>query len=52
MRKEDKFKYYKWSWGDRYDGWRVRKVDPVFSVIPYFLRTVTRSPPGFLGEDP
>ena len=31
--------YYKWSWGDRYDGWRVRKVDPVFSVIPYFLRT-------------
>lgn len=39
MKKEDKFKYYKWSWGDRYDGWRVRKVDAVFSVIPYFLRT-------------
>ncbi|HRZ97387.1 MAG TPA: 2-oxo acid dehydrogenase subunit E2 [Paludibacter sp.] len=39
MKKEDKLKYYKWSWGDRYDGWRVRKVDPVFSVIPYFLRT-------------
>lgn len=39
MRKEDKLNYYKWSWGDRYDGWRVRKVDAVFSVIPYFLRT-------------
>jgi len=39
MKKEDKFNYYKWSWGDRYDGWRVRKVDAVFSVIPYFLRT-------------
>jgi hypothetical protein len=39
MKKEDKFNYFKWSWGDRYDGWRVRKVDPVFSVIPYFLRT-------------
>ena len=39
MKKEDKLNYYKWSWGDRYDGWRVRKVDPVFSVIPYFLRT-------------
>jgi hypothetical protein len=39
MNKQDKLNYYKWSWGDRYDGWRVRKVDPVFSVIPYFLRT-------------
>jgi hypothetical protein len=39
MREEDKLKYYKWSLGDRYDGWRVRKVDAVFSVIPYFLRT-------------
>ena len=39
MKKQDKLNYYKWSWGDRYDGWRVRKVDPVFSVIPYFLRT-------------
>ena len=27
------------AFGDRYDGWRVRKVDAVFSVIPYFLRT-------------
>ena len=39
MKKEDKLNYYKWSLGDRYDGWRVRKVDPVFSVIPFFLRT-------------
>jgi hypothetical protein len=39
MEKEDKLNYYKWSLGDRYDGWRVRKVDAVFSVIPYFLRT-------------
>ena len=26
-------------WQDRYDGWRVNKVDAVFRVIPYFLRT-------------
>jgi hypothetical protein len=39
MKKEDKLPYYKWSWGDRYDGWRVRKVDAVFRVIPYILRT-------------
>jgi len=39
MNKKDKFNYFKWSLGDRYDGWRVRNVDPVFSVIPYFLRT-------------
>lgn len=39
MDKKDKLNYYKWSFGDRYDGWRVRKVDAVFSVIPYFLRT-------------
>ncbi len=39
MKKEDKLPYYKWRFGDRYDGWRVRKVDAVFSVIPYFLRT-------------
>lgn len=24
---------------DRYDGWRVRNVDPVFGVIPFILRT-------------
>ncbi len=35
----NKFKYFKFRIGDRYDGWRVRKVDTVFRVIPYFLRT-------------
>lgn len=39
MNELNKLKYYRWSMGDRYDGWRVRNVDPVFSVIPYFLRT-------------
>ena len=39
MNKEDKFKYFRWSFGDRYDGWRVKKVDAVFQVVPYFLRT-------------
>ena len=39
--KENKLRYFRWSFGDRYDGWRVKKVDPVFSVIPYFLRTRT-----------
>ena len=39
MKDEDKLKYYKWRIGDRYDGWRVRNVDAVFSVIPFFLRT-------------
>jgi len=34
-----KFKHYKWHFGDRYDGWRVRNVDTVFQVIPFFLRT-------------
>jgi hypothetical protein len=39
MNELNKLKYFKWSLGDRYDGWRVRNVDAVFSVIPYFLRT-------------
>ena len=39
MNKEHKFPYFTWRWGDRYDGWRVRKVDTVFRVIPYILRT-------------
>lgn len=39
MNDDTKLKYFKWSLGDRKDGWRVRKVDPIFSVIPYFLRT-------------
>ncbi|MDR3651479.1 MAG: 2-oxo acid dehydrogenase subunit E2 [Paludibacter sp.] len=37
MDKLNKLKYYRWSLGDRYDGWRVRKVDPLFSVVPFIL---------------
>lgn len=36
---KNRFRYFRWSFGDRYDGWRVRNVDTVFRVIPYFLRT-------------
>jgi hypothetical protein len=39
MIKENRFNHYPFRFGDRYDGWRVRNVDTVFSVIPYFLRT-------------
>jgi hypothetical protein len=37
MDKNNKLKYYRWSLGDRYDGWRVKKVDPIFSVVPFIL---------------
>ena len=39
MKEENKLKYYGWSLGDRYDGWRVRKADPMFSVAPFVLNT-------------
>lgn len=39
MLKNNRLTHFRWRWGDRYDGWRVRKVDPVFRVIPYILRT-------------
>lgn len=39
MNKQDKLKYYKWNFGDRYDGWRVRKVGVLFSVVPFILPT-------------
>jgi len=39
MNELNQLKYYRWTLGDRYDGWRVKNVDAVFSVIPYFLRT-------------
>lgn len=39
MNELNQLKYYRWALGDRYDGWRVKNVDAVFSVIPYFLRT-------------
>ncbi len=39
MLKDNNLGYFKRRIGDRYDGWRVKNVDAVFSVIPYFLRT-------------
>lgn len=39
MKKDSTLKYWKKGINDRYDGWRVTKVDPVFAMIPYFLRT-------------
>ena len=39
MDKENKLNYYKWSFGDRYDGWRIRKADPMFSLAPFVLNT-------------
>ena len=39
MNRENKLKYYRWSFGDRYDGWRVRKVDTLFSLVPFILPT-------------
>ena len=35
----NKLKYYGWSLGDRYDGWRLRNVDPMFSVAPFILKS-------------
>ncbi|NDP21674.1 MAG: hypothetical protein GZ091_11430 [Paludibacter sp.] len=37
MDKENKLKYYGWELGDRYDGWRVRNVDALFTVAPFIL---------------
>ena len=37
MLKDNKLKYFRWNLGDRYDGWRVNKVDPIFSVVPFIL---------------
>lgn len=37
MLKDNKLNYFRWSFGDRYDGWRVKKVDPIFSVVPFIL---------------
>lgn len=31
--------YYKRKLHDRADGWRVRDIDNVYTVVPYFLRT-------------
>ncbi len=39
MKERIRFNHYKRCWGDRGDGWRIRKVDPFCRMIPYFLRT-------------
>ena len=30
---------FKRGFGDRYDGWRVRRVDAVYNVIPFVMRS-------------
>ena len=39
MKDPHQFNHYKRRWGDRGDGWRIRKIDPFCRMIPYFLRT-------------
>ena len=39
MYKDNKLNYFKWKLGDRYDGWRLRNVDPMFSVAPFILKS-------------
>ena len=36
--KENQLRYFRWKLGDRYDGWRVRNIDPFLAMIPFFLR--------------
>lgn len=33
----DGFGYFKKGFFDRYDGWRVKNIDPNFAILPYFL---------------
>jgi hypothetical protein len=39
MYKNNKLKYFTWKLGDRYDGWRLRNVDPMFTVAPFILKS-------------
>jgi len=39
MYKENKLNYFRWKLGDRYDGWRLHNVDPMFSVAPFILKS-------------
>jgi len=39
MNKDNKLNYFKWNLGDRYDGWRLKNIDPMFSVSPFILRS-------------
>ena len=35
----NKLKYFKWRLGDRYDGWRLRNIDPLFAVSSFIQPT-------------
>jgi len=39
MNKDNKLNYFKWNLGDRYDGWSLKNIDPMFSVSPFILRS-------------
>jgi len=39
MYKNNKLNYFTWKLGDRYDGWRLRNVDPMFTVAPFILKS-------------
>ena len=39
MYKNNKLNYFSWKLGDRYDGWRLRNVDPMFTVAPFILKS-------------
>ena len=39
MNQENKLNYFRWNLGDRYDGWRLKNVDPMFSVAPFILKS-------------
>lgn len=36
---EDLMENLKRKFGDRYDGYRVKKVEPFFLVVPYIMKT-------------
>lgn len=39
MKNRTLFPHYYWKLGDRSDGYRVTKIDTMFRMVPYFLRT-------------
>lgn len=43
MTKLNKLKYFRWSLGDRTDGWRLKNIDPMFLVAPFILKKRTDS---------
>lgn len=38
MNKADLYPQWKRRFGDRYDGWRLRHVDPFFLILPFILK--------------